>query len=312
MQISSIPIHRHDETLYSLAVRTRRTNAARNDRDACRTLFGPYSNMRVSEFPVNVEVFVHAAQGRFGNSQEVIARTTVVPFFDRVGGHPWHRGSSQSSVATAGYGLSTLSNGNLRTWRACAQCLTDDKLRNPYGYWRRAHQLPATFFCLKHHVLLNACCVPANKMHTQFYLPDEMPLVDTFDCLSPSANAEILTMLSQFAVDALQDGGNLIDQKTANAAIARALESRNLTTADGKINRQLFSPEFLRRYGFLRLHADFAKVVSAAGIEILCRSPDKPSVWRHSAHNVLLLSWLFKSWNAFKGQLCIELTPPHG
>jgi hypothetical protein len=312
MQISSIPIHRHDETLYSLAVRIRRTNAARNDRDACRTLFGPYSNMRVSEFPVNVEVFVNAAQARFGNVQQVIAKMTVVPFFDRVGGHPWHRGSSHSSVATAGYGLSTLSNGNLRTWRACAQCLTDDKLRNPYGYWRRAHQLPATFFCLKHNVLLNACCVPANKMHTQFYLPDEMPLVDTFDCLSPSANAKILTVLSQFAVDALRDGDNLIDQKTANAAIARALESRNLTTADGKINRQSFSPEFSRRYGFLRLHADFAKVVSAAGIEILCRSLDKPSVWRHSAHNVLLLSWLFESWNAFKGQLCIELAPPHG
>lgn len=306
MQISSIPIHRRDETLYSLAVRIRRTNAARNDRDACRTLFGPYSNMRVSEFPVNLEIFVNAAQARFGDPQEVIAKTTLVPFFDRVGGHPWHRGSSQSSVATAGYGLSTLSNGSLRTWRACAQCLTDDKLTNPYGYWRRAHQLSATFFCLKHRVLLKACCVPANKMHTQFYLPDEMPLVDTYDCISPAANAEILTLLSQFAVDALQDGGDLIDQATANAAIAQALRNRNLTKADGKINRQSFSPEFSHRYGFLRLHADFAKVVSEASIEILCRSLDKPSVWRQSAHNVLLLSWLFESWSAFKAQ-CLSL-----
>lgn len=300
MHISSLPIHRQDETLYSLAVRIRRANAARNDRDACRGLFGPFNNMRVSEFPVNVNTFVDVSHARFGDARSVIARTTLVPFFDRIGGHPWHRGSSGSPLESAGYGLSTLSNGNVRTLRACTQCLLDDKGRNPYGYWRRAHQLPAAFFCLQHHTLLKACWAPPQKLHTQFFLPDEMELVDTFKCVDPDKNAEMLTSLSQFCVDALHDDTGLIDRPTANAAINRALDSLNLVTANGKVCRQSFAPEFARRFGFLRHHHDFSNGVSAAGIEILCRSLDKPSMWRHSAQNVLLLSWLFGTWSAFK------------
>ncbi|NHZ62364.1 TniQ family protein [Massilia genomosp. 1] len=306
MHISSLPIHRQDETLYSLAVRIRRANAARNDRDACRGLFGPFNNMRVSEFPVNVDTFVNVSHARFGDAPSVIAHTTLVPFFDRVGGHPWHRGSSGSPVASAGYGLSTLSNGNVRTWRACPQCLLDDKRKNPYGYWRRAHQLPAVFFCLEHHALLNACWTPPQKLHSQFYLPDEMALVDTFTCVDTDKNVEILTSLSQFCIDVLHDSGDVIDRTAANAGITRALGERNMLTAGGKICRQMFAPEFARNFGFLRHHPDFEKTVSAAGIEILCRCLDKPSMWRQSAQSVLLLSWLFGSWNVFKEQCAAE------
>jgi len=308
MQISSLPIHRHDETLYSLAVRIRRTNAARNDRDACRELFGPFANMRVSEFPVNVDVFVEASQARFGDARSVIAHTTLVPFFDRIGGHPWHSGRAEPSVATAGYGLSMLSNGNLRTWRACAQCLREDKKRNPYSYWRRAHQLPTAFFCLEHRMLLNACWVPPKQLHIQFYLPDEMALVDTFECVDPETNMEMLALLSEFSVDALGDDAEVIPGPTANAAIARALGNLNMITASGKVCRKSFAPEFARRFGFLRHHPDFSKGVCAASIEILCRSLDKPNVWRQSIQNVLLLSWLFGTWNAFKEQ-CVGADP---
>jgi hypothetical protein len=300
MQITTLPIYRHDETLYSLAVRIRRANAARNDRDACRGLFGPYANMRVSEFPANIDNFVTASQSRFGDSLSVIKRMTLVPFFDRVGGHPWHRGKSESSVAGAGYGLSMLSNGNLRTWRACRHCLADDKTKNPDGHWRRAHQLPTAFFCLEHHALLNACWAPPLKLHTQFYLPEEMELVDTFACIDPDSNIDTLTMISQFSVDVLQDCGKLVDSSNAIATIADALGSLELTTAKGKVCRKSFAPEFTRRFGFLRHHPDFANSVSAASVEVLCRSLDKPTVWRQSCQNVLLLSWLFGTWNAFK------------
>ncbi|MDO8313059.1 MAG: TniQ family protein, partial [Sideroxyarcus sp.] len=262
--------------------------------------FGPFSNMRVSEFPVNMDVFVAAAMAQFGDAQAVISNTTLVPYFDRVGGHPWHSGSSQSPVATAGYGLSMLSNGNLRTWRACAHCILDDKQRNPYCYWRRAHQLPTAFLCLEHRTLLNACWVPPKQLHIQFYLPDEMALVDTFECVEPETNMEMLTSLSKFSVDVLRDDGKLIASATVNATIAGALRNLNMITASGRICRQTFVPEFARRFGFLRHHAALAKSVSAASIEILCRSLDKPNAWRQGAQNVMLLTWLFGTWGTFK------------
>lgn len=303
MQIASLPIHRHDETLYSLAARIRRTNAARNDLDACRELFGPFKNMRVSEFPVNLEVFVATTKAQFGDARTIISNTTLVPFFDRVGGHPWHCGSSQAPIATGGYGLSMLSNGNLRTWRACAKCVLSDRHRNPYCYWRRAHQLPAAFLCLEHRTLLSACWTPPKQLHTQFYLPDELTLVNVFESIDPEANMEMLTLLSKFSADVLRDDGELIASETVNAAIAGALGDLNMITASGRVCRQSFPPEFARRFGFLRHHPDLAKGVSAASIEILCRSLDKPNLWRQSVQNVMLLTWLFGTWSAFK-DLC--------
>jgi hypothetical protein len=195
-----------------------------------------------------------------------------------------------------------LSNGSLQTWRACADCLRDDKKRNPYCYWRRAHQLPTAFFCLEHRRLLNACWVPPKQLHIQFYLPDEMTLVDSFECIDAASHVETLTLLSQFCADILHDDGEVIDSPTADAAVTRALGRMNMTTTSGKICRQSFVPEFARRFGFLRHHSDFTKSLSAAGIEILCRSLEKPNLWRQSVQTVLLLSWLFGTWNDFKKQ----------
>ncbi|MFS2136676.1 MULTISPECIES: hypothetical protein [Duganella] len=112
----------------------------------------------------------------------------------------------------------------------------------------------------------------------------------------------MLTLLSEFSADALRDDGEVISGPTANAVIARALGNLNMITAGGKICRKSFAPEFARRFGFLRPRADFSKSVSAASIEILCRSLDKPNIWRQSIQNVLLLSWLFGTWNVFKEQ----------
>lgn len=304
MHISSLPIHRPDETLYSLAVRIRRRNAARHDRDACRELFGPFNNMRVAEFPVNVDFFVNATQGYFGDPRSVIAHATLEPFFARVGGHPWHCGSAKPSLATAGYGLSMLSNGSLRTWRACAECLREDKKRNPYSYWRRAHQLPTAFLCLEHRELLRVCRVPPKHLHIQFYLPAEMSLVDSFKSIDPISHFEVLALISQFSVDILHENSQILNSPTINAAIMRALEALNMTSTTGKIRRPSFVAEFARRFSFLRHHPDFAKSVSAAGMEILCRSLEKPSLWRQSAQTILLVSWLFGTWNALKEE-CI-------
>lgn len=117
MQIHCLPIARPDETLYSVAARIRLTNAARDDRDACRSLVGPSRTMRVAEFPANLAYFCDAMQGCFGDPARVLHNMTLAGFFERLASRPWRAGSGNAPAATAGYGLATLSNGSAGRWR---------------------------------------------------------------------------------------------------------------------------------------------------------------------------------------------------
>jgi TniQ len=300
MQILSIPLHRSDETLYSFAARLRRSNAARNDREACRSMFGPAPHMRVSEFPVNLTHFCQATKQLLGPPEKILSQMTLIPLFERIGAWPLRRGNKPRPAAIAGYGLSTLSNGNIHTWRACKECLRQDISLNPYGYWRRAHQLPGLLLCPTHHTPLVVCTAPATQFHNQFVLPDEVSLENTADRIDTGTNANTLQILERFSVAALHDDGEYLDKTTTVQVIVQALENHDLLSPRGKICREVFVPKFLRCFGFLRHHREFADSVSCSGVEILCRSLDAPRVWRSCLHQLLLLSWLFGSWEAFK------------
>ncbi len=302
MLITRLPIPYTDETLYSVAARTRRANAARDDRDACRSLFGPSRTMRVSEFPVNLLHFCAATNGMLGNPLEVLDAMTVTGFYDRVGGRPWRTGSSCIPAITAGYALSTLSNGTLWLWRACAQCVKSDRAIHATAYWRRAHQLPTSFFCVLHNAPLSASVAAVKERHNRFLLPDETRLDDTYAPLARTKDDEALMRLTTLAVDVLQHIGAPVNATAVHATILRALDNRALLTASGAIRQEPFAREFFRHYGFLNQHPEFASAVSITGINILARSLRGVNAWRSATHNILLIDWLFGSWPAFLDQ----------
>ncbi|NHZ82271.1 hypothetical protein F2P44_23760 [Massilia sp. CCM 8695] len=299
MLITRLPIAHNDETLYSFAARIRVSNAARDDRSACRGMFGSAAHMRVAEFPVNLVHFCRVTQGVMGTPETVLAEMTLANFFGRIGGHPWHAGSSAQPVATAGYGLSSLSNGSVSTWRACRQCLRSDLSAFATGHWRRSHQLPTAFFCLQHGTPLSQSLAPAHAWHNRFMLPQDTALRETAHGFDGAANDEALLRLTQLAVDALCDVGPSVVGDVTYATMCRALGDRGMLTHSGAIRRDAFCSELLRHYGFLREYPDFAAAVSAKGLDILYRSVRCVGQWRRPLHNLLLLDWLFGSWKSF-------------
>lgn len=302
MQICSLPLLRDDETLYSIAARTRLRNAARDDRDACRSLFGPSASIRVAEFPVNLSRFCEATGGNFGDPHEVLIETTLYGFFERIGGPPWRAAKWRRPVETAGYGLATLSNGNTNTWRGCAGCVDSDILTHGTSHWRRAHQLPAAFFCLRHQVPLSLSIAPNNDRHIRFLLPEQTNLSTAYRCdLAPCE--DVLMRLSKLASDALFDvAATAADLASAQATMLRALGSLGLLTAAGEIRAEEFAAELSHRYGFLKHNADFRDALSSEGIGKLCRSFRRVDSWRRPQHNLLLIDWLFGSWQSYRQQ----------
>jgi hypothetical protein len=299
MQITCLPILRYDETLYSVAARIRFRNAARDDRDACRTLFGPSSNIRVVEYPVNLDHFSDVTGGNFGDARKVLAETTLFEFFERLGGSPWRAAKWRRPVETAGYGLATLSNGHINTWRACSRCVEADLSRYATSYWRRAHQLPATYFCLDHHIPLSCSTAPEHDRHIRFLLPEQT----TFTVVDLIQHEDVLIRLSRLAGDVLFHVGEVTDFSSSCAAILRALDSWGLLTAEGGIRAEELAIEFSHQYAFLRHYPEFRDALSSEGIGILCRSLEREGSWRRRPqHSLLLIDWLFGSWRSFQEQ----------
>ncbi|WP_211444886.1 TniQ family protein [Collimonas humicola] len=300
MEINSLPIRRLDETLYSIAARTRWMNVAKDDRDACRSLFGYFRHTRVSDFPVDLVHFCAVTGEQYGNPQDVLNEMTLAEFFNRIGSHPWHSGSLCLPFATAGYGLSTLSNGHTNTWRACSLCLESEMSLAGTAFWHRSHHLPTAFFCPAHRVPLSVCVSPIQVRHNCFLLPQDTLLTDRFHGIVAAENQDLLLRLTKLGMDILFDTERPIDQGTAQAAIFDALNEKCLLTSSKLMCREPFFTEFSRRYSFLHRFPGLSDAVSSRGIEILLRKLQRENINRSAIHNLLLIDWLFGSWRLFK------------
>lgn len=299
MNIHSLPIARPDETLYSVAARIRLANAAKNDLDACQSLFGPFRNTRVSDFPVSLAQFCAVTQDCFGDPARVLHDMTLAGFFERLGSRPWNAGSASAPIITAGYGLATLSNGSVGRWRVCTRCIESDLTCYATAFWRRAHHLPTTFLCRTHDTPLAVCIVAPLERHKCFFLPEQTETGAAIAHMDWTGNHEALVRLTALGSDVLEDGGEAIDARTVHATLFNALGNRGLLTATGVLRRVQFAGEFAHRYQFLTQHPDFNLALSPQGIDILQRNLSHPASARSAVHNLLLIDWLFGSWHGF-------------
>lgn len=304
MQINSLPVWRPDETLYSVVARTRLMNAAKDDRDACRSLFGYSRNTRVSDFPVNLVHFCDVTKGAFGTPCNVLNDMTLTEFFNRIDSHPWSAGNSRLPISTAGYGLSTLSNGRSNIWRACALCLKSEMAQDATAYWHRSHQLPAAVFCAIHDEPLSVCLSPIQVRHKHFLLPQDTVLANDFYRQDLAENYATLARLTQLSVDVLRDSDKPIEPRVARAAIFNALDEHGLLAQARLIRSEQFFVEFSRSYGNLQKFSEFCGALSRPGIDILHRKLRHGYLKRSAVHNLLLIDWLFGSWDAFH-QCCL-------
>lgn len=101
------------------------------------------------------------------------------------------------------------------------------------------------------------------------------------------------------SIDVLEDTRQSIDADTVHATLLNALGDRGLLTTTGMLRRVPFSSEFVHRYQFLSGHPDLTPALSPQGIAILQRSFIHPAPARSAIHNLLLVDWLFGSWQAF-------------
>jgi hypothetical protein len=124
--------------------------------------------------------------------------------------------------------------------------------------------------------------------------------------------------LTELGSCVLEDTRPPLDSRVVHAALLIRLDECGLLTPAESIRRAQFSSEFLDRYGFLNRDPSFLKAISPKGVDILVRKLATKEM-RSALHNLLLVDWLFGTWDAFNKYClwqsvmdCKELHSPVG
>lgn len=177
-----------DETLFSLCSRHHWLLGSRRDDDTCRTLFGHGRQGCSHDFPARLDHFVDTTDGRFGTAEDIIHKRTVLNFFLAFR-KPADAADAVASCRAGGLGgikarLGMLASGlgASHPLRACPECMLQDTTDHGVAFWRRDHQWPGCFVCLRHGCLLQVARAKTNGYgRFAWFLPSEVDFLPIAD-----------------------------------------------------------------------------------------------------------------------------------
>ena len=299
-----------DETLYSLASRYHRLSGHASAALTCQRLFGHARGGLSSDFPSRISAFASRTGGALGDAKSILQSHTIAPAY-----LPFLSRADASAAASALYGAGisslkqtlglTRARSKIgRRLKACAACMVEDQKRFGTAYWRRAHQLPATWTCLIHNeALLESTVEGTGIAHRNWYLPSSQHLRPSegmpgfpnavghagFDLLHRlAANAKGLAALpEQFEFDI----------EGVSTAYRNALDRFGFATRNGERRHaaivRCFSGYVAPIVGMPEFHA-LAR--GAGGIQ---PRPGRYRIDPDPTSHLVLTAWLFDSWGEF-------------
>lgn len=149
-----------DETLFSWCSRYHRMSANGRDAATCMQLFGDRRIGTAHDLPARLDALVTRSGGAIGDAVSIINQRTLLPFY-----LPFrslrlaalaHEAMRGPSIASLKYqlGLLTSGLGAAHPLKSCPRCIVADQERHGWAYWHRDHQLPGTWICTRHQMLL--------------------------------------------------------------------------------------------------------------------------------------------------------------
>jgi hypothetical protein len=167
-----------DETLHGLCVRhvllAGRSTALKTVKALVTNQYGRIE----CHFQGHLDSFIKNTKGLFGNHESIIHEHTVVPNY-----LTFMTDASANAVITALRGSSVYLNSVMlfrdirhaypkqRHLRLCIQCVANDEKMRGFAHWRRAHQLPGVYRCLKHATELHQLSVKLVAHNTVLAIP---------------------------------------------------------------------------------------------------------------------------------------------
>lgn len=173
-----------DETLFSWCSRYHQLTGNGLASATCMQLFGRRRFGAAHDLPSELEAFVSRSFGSLGDVEALIRDRTLLPFYlpfrgERLCGQAEQcmRGGGIGSLKYR-LGLLTSGLGAAHPLKACSRCMREDREAFGVAHWRRSHQWPTAWICLKHDEPLLVSPVKLEQRgRFQFALPASATLV---------------------------------------------------------------------------------------------------------------------------------------
>lgn len=144
-----------DETLFSWCGRYHHLSVNGLASATCLQLFGGMRKGVAHDFPDAIAAMIQRADG-LGSAEQVVHDRTLLAFYapfrrtDLV-----DRARAQMIDGRIGHlkyqlGMLTSGLGAAHPLKACPVCMASDRRQHGVAYWRRAHQLPSSWYCADH------------------------------------------------------------------------------------------------------------------------------------------------------------------
>ncbi len=302
-----------EETLYSLCSRHHVITGHRLARTTCRHLFGHPQRGSQHDLPCRLDYFVKRTEGMFGNADSICYEHTLLPFYLL-----WRTSDEVRDVLMAllGEGLGSvkfrlgLLTSRFRAHhplKACPTCMAEDKDKFQVAYWHLLHQYPGVWVCPKHGCILLESTVKSSGVgRFLWHLPRLQQLRNVLSNASPPECSppliQKLAGLATITMAAAQLPSTFhLDSGALLQAYQQRLDTIHLRNYHQRLKRYEIAQSFLAFARELRAVPELAALPDTlaeaqAQMDRLLR---QPRTGTHPLRHLVLIHWLFGSWEAF-------------
>lgn len=193
----------------------------------------------------------------------------------------------------------------------CITCVENDIDKLGYAYWHRSHQLPTSHTCPIHHEILETFKFrEMGQNSSQFSLPPKHRFLKDNQQKS-NHTLHRLSMLSNDVLNHLP--ATPFHSEQLQRTYEHGLRQQGLLTNRSRVKAQRFLEQLNLYFSSIRTHQAYTNVLAQNNLSHFLKLVRKPRGFHHPVSHLLLIEFLFGSWELFKstyqwqGQFQLEL-----
>jgi len=271
------------------------------------------------DFPARLSFLAARFDGRLGSAKDIALKHTILPFFLPLRTTEQALQSINSVCGTNNHhlkyrlGILSSNQGAAHPLKSCNSCIEEDERLYGVGYWHVHHQLPGSSYCRLHKQHLNIAKEKTFGFRKDQWILPRDSHYQKFTKENHSHSNELCNYQSFLEAYANYGAsGGFLDPIAVSNTYQRKLLNRGYTSskASKKLKSSPIINDFIIWCRFLDklVYIEQLPTTVPAARNFLSRMIRPPRSGTHPLNHLLIISWLFDSWEHFYDEHC---NPPH-